>query len=107
MLKPLLTFLVLGLGLMTVSPTALALALALAQAQAQAQAQPQTQTPTKPPGRCAEENAGPSLVSLFEVIGAEGGYYTNRVAHVNALFDAQQVVAQTWSMGRGVTVALQ
>ena len=101
MLKPLLTFLVLGLGLMTVSATALALALA------QAQAQPQTQTPTKPPGRCAEEDTGPSLVSLFEVIGAEGDYYTNRVAHENALFDAQQVVALMWSMGRGVTVALQ
>lgn len=101
MLKPLLTFLVLGLGLMTVSATALALALA------QAQAQPQTQTPTKPPGRCAEEDAGPSLASLFEVIGAEGDYYTNRVAHENALFDAQQVVARTWSMGRGVAVALQ
>ena len=45
--------------------------------------------------------------SLFDVMGAEGDYYTNRVAHVNALFDAQQVVALMWSMGRGVAVPLR
>ena len=45
--------------------------------------------------------------SLFDVMGAESDYYTNRVAHVNALFDAQQVVALMWSMGRGVAVPLR
>ena len=45
--------------------------------------------------------------SLFDVMGAEGDYYSNRVAHVNALFDAQQVVALMWSMGRGVAVPLR
>lgn len=45
--------------------------------------------------------------SLFDVMDAEGDHHTNRVAHANALFDAQQVVALMWSMGRGVAVALQ
>jgi hypothetical protein len=30
-----------------------------------------------------------------------------RVAHVNALFDAQQLVALMWSMGRGVMTPLR
>jgi hypothetical protein len=29
------------------------------------------------------------------------------VAHVNAMFDAQQIVAMIWSMGRGVAVPLR
>ncbi len=45
--------------------------------------------------------------SLFDVMGAEGDYYSLRVAHVNAIFDAQQVVALMGSMGRGVTSLLR
>jgi adhesin transport system outer membrane protein len=45
--------------------------------------------------------------SLFDVMGAEGDYYSMRIAHVNALFDAQQIVAMMWSMGRGVTTPLR
>jgi hypothetical protein len=44
--------------------------------------------------------------SLFDVMAAEG-YYSMRVAHVNAMFDAQQVVALIWSMGRGVATPLR
>lgn len=45
--------------------------------------------------------------SLFDVMAAEGDYYGMRVAHVNAMFDAQQVVALIWSMGRGVATPLR
>ncbi|WP_310383327.1 TolC family protein [Roseateles sp.] len=45
--------------------------------------------------------------SLFDVMAAEGDYYSMRVAHVNALFDAQQLVALMWSMGRGVLTPLR
>jgi outer membrane protein, adhesin transport system len=45
--------------------------------------------------------------SLFDVMAAEGDYYSMRVAHVNAMFDAQQVVALIWSMGRGVSTPLR
>ena len=45
--------------------------------------------------------------SLFDVMGAESDYYSLRIAHVNALFDAQQLVAMMWSSGRGVGVALR
>lgn len=45
--------------------------------------------------------------SLFDVMGAEGDYYSTRIAHVNALFDAQQAVAMIWSMGRGVMTPLR
>lgn len=45
--------------------------------------------------------------SLFDVMAAEGDYYSMRVAHVNAMFDAQQIVALIWSMGRGVSVPLR
>lgn len=45
--------------------------------------------------------------SLFDVMGAEGDYYNNRITQVNALFDAQQVVAMMWSMGRGVVTPLR
>jgi len=45
--------------------------------------------------------------SLFDVMGAEGDYYNNRITQVNALFDAQQVVAMMWSMGRGVATPLR
>jgi len=45
--------------------------------------------------------------SLFDVMGAEGDYFNMRVAHVNAIFDAQQVVALMWSMGRGVATPLR
>lgn len=45
--------------------------------------------------------------SLFDVMAAEGDYYSMRVAHVNAMFDAQQVVALIWSMGRGVAAPLR
>ena len=45
--------------------------------------------------------------SLFDVMAAEGDYYGMRVAHVNAMFDAQQVVALIWSMGRGVVTPLR
>lgn len=45
--------------------------------------------------------------SLFDVMAAEGDYYSMRVAHVNALFDAQQVVAIIWSQGRGVVTPLR
>ena len=45
--------------------------------------------------------------SLFDVMAAEGDYYSMRVAHVNAMFDAQQIVAMIWSMGRGVAVPLR
>jgi outer membrane protein TolC len=45
--------------------------------------------------------------SLFDVMAAEGDYYSNRIAHVNALYDAQQVVAIIWSQGRGVVTPLR
>ncbi|PIM51322.1 hypothetical protein CS062_20500 [Roseateles chitinivorans] len=45
--------------------------------------------------------------SLFDVMAAEGDYYSMRVAHVNALYDAQQVVAIIWSQGRGVVTPLR
>ncbi len=45
--------------------------------------------------------------SLFDVMGAEGDYYSMRIAHVNALFDAEQVVAMMWSQGRGVMTPLR
>ncbi|MFG6466607.1 TolC family protein [Roseateles sp. BYS87W] len=45
--------------------------------------------------------------SLFDVMAAESDYYSMRVAHVNAMFDAQQVVALIWSMGRGVVTPLR
>jgi outer membrane protein TolC len=45
--------------------------------------------------------------SLFDVMATEGDYYSMRVAHVNAMFDAQQVVALIWSMGRGVATPLR
>ena len=45
--------------------------------------------------------------SLFDVMAAEGDYYSMRVAHVNAMFDAQQIVAMIWSMGRGVATPLR
>ena len=45
--------------------------------------------------------------SLFDVMAAEGDYYSMRVAHVNAMFDAQQIVALIWSMGRGVSTPLR
>jgi outer membrane protein, adhesin transport system len=45
--------------------------------------------------------------SLFDVMAAEGDYYAMRVAHVNAMFDAQQIVALIWSMGRGVAAPLR
>ncbi|MDT8998832.1 TolC family protein [Paucibacter sp. APW11] len=45
--------------------------------------------------------------SLFDVMGAEGDYYSTRIAHVNALFDGQQAVAMMWSMGRGVMAPLR
>jgi outer membrane protein, adhesin transport system len=40
--------------------------------------------------------------SLFDVMSAEADYYSLRVAHVNAIYDAQQAVALMGSMGRGV-----
>jgi len=40
-------------------------------------------------------------------MGAEGDYYSMRIVHVTALFDAEQVVATMWSMGRGVQASLQ
>ena len=40
-------------------------------------------------------------------MAAEGDYYSMRVAHVNALYDAQQVVAIIWSQGRGVVTPLR
>jgi len=45
--------------------------------------------------------------SLFDVMGAESDYYSMRIAHVNALFDAQQIAAMMWSMGRGVVTPLR
>jgi len=45
--------------------------------------------------------------SLFDVMAAEGDYYSMRVAHVNALYDAEQIVAMIWSQGRGVMVPLR
>jgi len=45
--------------------------------------------------------------SLFDVMGAEADYYALRVAHVNAIYDAQQAVALMGSMGRGVLGLLQ
>jgi outer membrane protein TolC len=45
--------------------------------------------------------------SLFDVMAAEGDYYSMRVAHVNAMYDAQQIVAMIWSMGRGVSTPLR
>lgn len=45
--------------------------------------------------------------SLFDVMAAEGDYYSMRIAHVNALYDAQQVVAIIWSQGRGVVTPLR
>lgn len=44
--------------------------------------------------------------SLFDVMNAEADYYALRIAHVNALYDAQQAVALMGSMGRGVTALL-
>lgn len=45
--------------------------------------------------------------SLFDVMASEGDYYSLRVAHVNAMYDAQQVIALIWSMGRGVLTPLR
>lgn len=45
--------------------------------------------------------------SLFDVMGAESDYYSMRIAHVNAMFDAQQIAAMMWSMGRGVATPLR
>lgn len=45
--------------------------------------------------------------SLFDVMSAESDYYSMRVAHVNTLYDAQQVIAMMWSMGRGVVTPLR
>jgi outer membrane protein, adhesin transport system len=45
--------------------------------------------------------------SLFDVMASEGDYYSMRVAHVNAMFDAQQLIALIWSMGRGVLTPLR
>jgi len=45
--------------------------------------------------------------SLFDVMAAEGDYYSMRIAHVNAIFDAEQVVAIIWSQGRGVLTPLR
>ena len=45
--------------------------------------------------------------SLFDVMSAESDYYATRVAHVNTLYDAQQVIAMMWSMGRGVVTPLR
>lgn len=45
--------------------------------------------------------------SLFDVMAAESDYYSMRVAHINATFDAQQVVALIHSLGRGVMVPLR
>lgn len=45
--------------------------------------------------------------SLFDVMGAESDEYSVRIAQVNALFDAQQVVALMWSMRCGVGVPLR
>lgn len=45
--------------------------------------------------------------SLFDVMGAEADYYALRVAHVNAIYDAQQAVALMGSMGRGVLSLLR
>ena len=45
--------------------------------------------------------------SLFDVMAAESDYYSMRVAHVNAMYDAQQIVALIWSMGRGVAAPLR
>ncbi len=45
--------------------------------------------------------------SLFDVMGTEADYYSLRVAHVNALYDAQQAVALMGSMGRGVLTLLE
>ncbi|OWQ93083.1 hypothetical protein CDN99_00830 [Roseateles aquatilis] len=45
--------------------------------------------------------------SLFDVMAAEGDYYSMRISHVNALYDAQQVVAIIWSQGRGVVTPLR
>ena len=45
--------------------------------------------------------------SLFDVMAAEGDYYSTRIAHVNSLFDGEQAIALLYSLGRGVTVALR
>ncbi|MFG6449686.1 TolC family protein [Roseateles sp. BYS180W] len=45
--------------------------------------------------------------SLFDVMASEGDYYSTRVSHVNALFDAQQIIALIWSQGRGVLTPLR
>ncbi|KAK6023890.1 outer membrane efflux protein [Ostertagia ostertagi] len=45
--------------------------------------------------------------SLFDVMGAESDYYSMRIAHVNAMYDAQQIIAMIWSMGQGVVTPLR
>ena len=45
--------------------------------------------------------------SLFDVMSAESDYYSMRIAHVNALFDTEQIVAMMWSQGRGVMAPLR
>lgn len=45
--------------------------------------------------------------SLFDVMAAEGDYYSMRVAHVNTLADCQQLIALMWSMGKGVSAPLR
>jgi len=45
--------------------------------------------------------------SLFDVMSAESDYYSMRVAQVNSIFDAEQVVAMMWSQGRGVMTPLR
>ncbi|MDZ5460621.1 TolC family protein, partial [Azohydromonas lata] len=45
--------------------------------------------------------------SLFDVISTEGDFHNLQVTRINALLDAQQASALLWSLGLGVTSALQ
>ncbi|MBT9492569.1 MAG: TolC family protein [Paucibacter sp.] len=45
--------------------------------------------------------------SLFDVMGTEADYFSQRIAQVNALYDGQQAVALLWSMGKGVMEPLR
>lgn len=44
--------------------------------------------------------------SLFDVISTESEYHNLLVTRINALLDGQQATAQLWSLGQGVSAAL-
>jgi outer membrane protein TolC len=45
--------------------------------------------------------------SLFDVISTESEFHNLQITRVNAMLDAQEAVAQLWSLGAGVAAGLQ